>query len=147
VRRTFETLLRRARRANRRARIDGVLVQPMAGDGVELLIGVTRDPILGPAVTVALGGIFTELLADVAVRPVPLDRRDAREMLASLRAAPLLRGARGRARADLRALERLIVQVGGLAAALGERLAELDLNPVIATPEGAVIVDHLVVLA
>lgn len=147
VKRAAETLLRRARRANPKARIDGVLVQRMAGAGVELLVGVTRDPILGPAVTVGLGGIFTEVLADVAVRPVPLDRRDAREMLASLRGAPLLRGVRGRPGVDLRALERLIVQVARLASALGERLAELDLNPVIATPEGAVIVDHLVVLA
>ena len=140
-------LLRRARRANPNAHIDGVLVQRMAGAGVELLVGVTRDPILGPAVTVGFGGIFTEVLGDVAVRPIPLDRRDAREMLASLRGARLLRGARGRAGVDLRALERLIVQVAGLASALGDRLAELDLNPVIATPEGSLIVDHLVVLA
>ena len=96
MKRAAEALLRRARRANRKARIDGVLVQRMAGDGVELLVGVTRDPILGPAVTVGLGGIFTEILADVAVRPVPLDRRDAREMLASLRGA---RAAARRARA------------------------------------------------
>jgi acetate---CoA ligase (ADP-forming) len=147
VKRAAQTLLRRARRADRDARIDGVLVQRMAGAGVELLVGVTRDPVLGPAVTVGLGGIFTEVLADVAVRPVPLDRRDAREMLASLRGAPLLRGVRGRPGVDLRALERLIVQVAELASALGDRLAELDLNPVIATPEGVAIVDHLVVLA
>ena len=147
VKRAAEALLRRARRAKPQARIDGVLVQRMAGAGVELLVGVTRDPILGPAVTVGMGGIFTEVLADVAVRPIPLDRRDAREMLESLRGAPLLRGVRGRPGVDLRALERLIVQVAGLASALGDRLAELDLNPVIATPEGALIVDHLVVLA
>ena len=147
VKRAAQGLLRRARRANPKARIDGVLVQRMAGAGVELLVGVTRDPILGPAVTVGFGGIFTEVLGDVAVRPIPLDRRDAREMLASLRGAPLLRGVRGRPGVDLRALERLIVQVAGLASALGERLSELDLNPVIATPEGALIVDHLVVLA
>jgi acyl-CoA synthetase (NDP forming) len=146
VRRAHDALLRRARRANRRARIDGVQVQQMAGDGVELLIGVTRDPILGPAVTVGMGGVFAEILADVAVRPVPLDLRDAREMLATLRGAALLRGARGRPGVDLRALERLIVRVGRLAAALGERLVELDLNPVIARPDGAVIVDHLVVV-
>jgi succinyl-CoA synthetase beta subunit len=147
VKRAAAELLRRARRANPKARIDGVLVQRMAGAGVELLVGVTRDPVLGPAVTVGLGGIYAEALADVAVRPVPLDRRDAREMLASLRAAPVLRGMRGQPGVDRRALERLIVQVAGVASALGERLAELDLNPVIATPEGVLIVDHLVVLA
>jgi acyl-CoA synthetase (NDP forming) len=146
ARRTYETLLRRGRRADRKARIDGVQIQQMAGDGVELLVGVTRDPILGPAVTVGMGGVFTEILADVAVRPVPLDLRDAREMLASLRGAALLRGARGRPGVDLRALERLIVQLGKLAAALGDRLVELDLNPVIARPDGLVIVDQLVVL-
>jgi acyl-CoA synthetase (NDP forming) len=146
VRKTYETLLRRARRVDRRARIDGVLVQQMAGDGVELLVGVTRDPIIGPAVTVGMGGVFTEILSDVAVRPVPLDLRDAREMLASLRGAALLRGARGHKGIDLRALERLIVQVGRLAGALGERLVELDLNPVIARPDGVAIVDQLVVV-
>ena len=146
VKREAEALLRRARRADRRARIDGILVQPMADPGVELLLGLTRDPVLGAAVTVGLGGIFTELIADVAVRPLPLDRRDAREMLASLRGAPLLKGLRGRPGVDRAALERLIVQVARLAAALGERLVELDLNPVIATPDGVQVVDHLVVL-
>src|SRR5262249_869037 len=136
VRRSFDALMRRARRANRKARIDGVLVQQMAGDGVELLVGVTRDPIVGPAVTVGMGGVFTEILADVAVRPVPLD----------LRGAALLGGGRGRAGVDLRALERLIVGVGKLAQALGDSLVELDLNPVIARPKGVVIVDQLVVV-
>jgi acyl-CoA synthetase (NDP forming) len=146
AKRSYEALVRRARRANRRARIDGVQIQQMAGAGVELLVGVTRDPILGPAVTVGMGGVFAEILADVAVRPLPLDRRDAREMLASLRGAKLLRGARGRPGVDLRALEKLILQVARLAAALGDPLVELDLNPVIARPDGARIVDHLVVL-
>jgi acyl-CoA synthetase (NDP forming) len=146
VKREAEALLRRARRAKPKARIDGVLVQRMADAGVELLLGVTRDPVLGHALTVGLGGIYAEVLADVAVRPVPLDWRDAREMLASLRGARILHGVRGHPGVDLRALERLIVQVAGLASALRERLVELDLNPVIATPQGVVIVDHLVVL-
>jgi acyl-CoA synthetase (NDP forming) len=99
AKKVYEALVRRARRANRKARIDGVQIQQMAGEGIELLVllvGVTRDPILGPAVTVGMGGVFTEILADVAVRPLPLDRRDAREMLAGLRGAKLLRGARGK---------------------------------------------------
>jgi acyl-CoA synthetase (NDP forming) len=93
-----------------------------------------------------MGGVFAEVLADVAVRPLPLDARDAREMVESLRGYPLLRGARGRPRADVGALVRALLQVARLATALGPRLVELDLNPVLVRPRGVVVVDQLVVL-
>ena len=147
ARRVYPQLLAAARRADRRARIQGVTVQEMVSGGVETIVGVTRDPVLGPAVMVGLGGVFAEILADVAVRPVPLDARDAREMIESLRGYPLLTGARGRPRADVAALARSVVRVARLASALGDRLLELDLNPVLVRPEGAVVVDRLVVLS
>ncbi len=147
VREAHDELIRAARRARRRARIDGVTVQEMVTDGVEVIVGLTRDPVLGPAVMVGMGGIFAEILEDVAVRPLPLDRGDAREMVESLRGYPLLRGARGRARADVGALVRLILQVARLGQAAGERIAELDLNPVMVRPKGVAVVDHLVVAA
>ena len=99
-------------------------------------MGVTHDPTLGPAVLVGLGGIFAEVVRDVAVRPVPLDEDDAWEMVRSLRGFPLLDGARGRPRVDQRALVRLVVTVARMAEACGDRLAELDLNPVLARPTG-----------
>ena len=110
-----------------------------------MIVGITHDSQLGAAVMVGTGGIFAEVLRDVAVRPLPLDEHDAREMIDSLRGAALLRGARGRAPADIEALVQVIVSVARLATACGDRLAELDLNPVIVSATGAVAVDSLVV--
>ena len=84
-------------------------------------------------------------LADVAVRPLPLDERDAREMVESLKGYPLLAGARGRPKADVRALVRTILRTARLAAGLGGQLQELDLNPVLVRPRGVAVVDHLLV--
>ena len=113
--------------------------------GVEMLVGLTCDPHLGPAITIGAGGIHAEILRDVAVRPLPVDDQDIREMIASLRIAPLLAGARGRPAADLDALVALALAVAGLGLAAGPKLAELDLNPVVALPDRAVAVDALVV--
>ena len=145
VRAGYDALVARARSVDPKARVDGVLVQQMARDGVEMIVGVTYDSQLGPAVMVGTGGIFAEVLRDVAVRPVPLDATDAREMIDSLRGVALLRGARGRPAANIDALVEVILAVARLAEAAGDRLAELDLNPVIVSPEGALAVDSLVI--
>jgi len=147
ARAVYAELVARALEANRRARIEGVQIQEQVTGGTEMIVGVTRDPVFGPAVLVGTGGVFAEILADVAVRPLPIDRRDAEEMVRSLRGYPLLAGARGRARGDVKALVDVVLGVARLAAACGDRLAELDLNPVVVRPEGAVAVDSLVVAA
>lgn len=116
-----------------------VLVQPMA-TGVELALGVSRHPVFGPVVMVAAGGVSTDLLADRAFVVPPLVRRDAARALRSLRIWPLLNGYRGATVLDTDALEDLILALGDLARDVPE-LAELDLNPVMATPTGPVIVD------
>ncbi|HXQ63156.1 MAG TPA: acetate--CoA ligase family protein [Acidimicrobiales bacterium] len=141
----YAELVKRAAKANRKARIEGVQIQEQVDGGVEMIVGVTRDPVYGPAVLVGTGGVFAEVLKDVAVRPLPLDRRDAEEMVKSLRGYALLTGARGQARADVKALVDVVLSVARLAAACGDRLAELDLNPVVVRPRGAVAVDSLVV--
>lgn len=149
VREGYGHILAMANLHDPEARVDGVLVQEMIADGTEVIVGVTSDPTLGPAVMVGLGGIFAEVMADTAVRPVPLDRDDALEMVRSLRSYPLLDGARGRPPADVDALVDLLVTVGAMAEGLGPTLAELDLNPVMVRErgKGVVAVDHLVVLA
>ncbi len=149
VEQAAQAVLDRARRAAPDAAIDGVEVQQMVAGGTEMIVGVTRDPTLGPAVMVGTGGVFTEVLADAAVRPLPLDETDAYEMVRSLKGFPLLDGARGRPPADVDALVQVIMSTAHLAAALGDRLAELDLNPVVVLDrgEGAVVVDHLMILA
>lgn len=143
---TFRRLTDQARAAAPDAVVEGVLVQRQATDGVEMIVGITVDAVFGPAVVVGTGGLFAEILEDVAVRPLPLDRRDAEDMVRSLRGYPLLRGARGTARADVRGLVDVVMAVARLASACGERVAELDLNPVVVGPGGAVAVDSLVMV-
>ncbi len=149
ARRVFAEIMAGAKQANRHARIDGVTVQREVRDSTEMIVGVTRDPVLGPAVMVGTGGVFAEVMADVAVRPLPLDRLDAEEMLASLRGAALLHGARGRPKADVKALVEVVVSVARMASACSASLLELDLNPlaVLAKGKGAVALDALVVMS
>lgn len=122
-----------------------VLVQPVV-TGVELALGVVRDPGFGPLVMVAAGGVATDLLADRVFLLPPLTRGDAGRALRSLRSWPLLDGFRGSPRVDVDALEQLIVSLGALATDVSE-VAELDLNPVLVTPHGCSLVDVKVRLA
>jgi len=124
----------------------GALVQPMAGSGVETIVGIVQDASFGPLVMFGLGGVATDLLGDRGFRLIPVTDRDASELVHSVRAAPLLLGYRGSAPTDVSALEQLILRVGRLADELPE-VAEMDLNPVIVSPEGALAVDVKVRLA
>lgn len=134
----------------REARIDGYLVEPMCAPGLEMVIGAVRDPQFGPMIMVGLGGIFVEVLKDVAFRLCPIGRDDAIEMLAELRGASLLDGARGRRPVDRAAIVELLLKIGGkngLLMRLGDELAELDLNPVIVGADGPVVADARFILA
>jgi acyl-CoA synthetase (NDP forming)/GNAT superfamily N-acetyltransferase len=117
-----------------------VLVQPMIGGGTEVIIGVADDHVFGPLVVFGLGGVATEVLADHVARLTPLTDTDADRLISSIHAAPLLRGYRGNPPADLRALRDLLLRVSRLADDLPE-VTDLDLNPVIARPDGAFVVD------
>jgi len=142
----FEALLDNARRHRPEAAIQGVLVSPMARKGVEIIIGTLVDPTFGPMVMTGLGGITTELFKDVIWRPAPLSASEATAMLAELKAAPLLDGFRGTAKADVAALSELIAQLSQFAALWRDEIAEIELNPVLVHPEGrgVTIVDALV---
>jgi acetyltransferase len=126
--------------------VRGVLVEPMAGPGVELIVGLERDPMFGATVLVGSGGILAEILDDVAIRPVPIGRATAFAMIDELRSGPILAGARGTAPVDREALADLIVAVARLGVERPD-IVEIDLNPVIAHAGGSVAVDALVVLA
>jgi acyl-CoA synthetase (NDP forming) len=143
VRAAAEELLGTARRHAIDAR--GLLVEPMAESGVELIVGARRDPSFGPCVMVGLGGVLAEVLDDVAIRLAPISTAVALEMLDELRGAALLAGARGASAVDRDAIAELVVGVGAFAADRPDVL-EIDLNPVIATADGAIAVDALVVV-
>jgi acyl-CoA synthetase (NDP forming) len=147
VRAAHESILDSARRGAPAARLEGVLVAPMVTGGTEMIIGVTRDPVFGPVVMCGLGGIFAEVLRDVALRPAPVDAATAERMVRSLRGFPLLDGARGRPRADLAALTTTIAALSRFAVMHRDVVEEVDINPFVVLPEGkgAVALDALIV--
>ena len=144
--RVYDELMRKARRAGgKRARVDGVLVCETVSGGVETVVGVSHDPLFGPVVMVGLGGVFVEVLRDVTFRVPPFDRDEADAHGAR---AGGLRAARRRTRpkpADVDALVDVIMNVQRLAMDLAGDVAELDINPLVVRPRGAVALDALVV--
>jgi acetyl coenzyme A synthetase (ADP forming)-like protein len=120
--------------------LDSLVVQPMAPGGVELIVGVASDHSFGPVVACGAGGVAAELIKDVAARITPLTDHDAHEMLRSLRTFPLLDGYRGAERCDVHALEDAILRVAAMVEAHPE-VVELDCNPLIARPDGVLILD------
>jgi acyl-CoA synthetase (NDP forming) len=118
----------------------GFLIQEQVEDGVEMLVGVAVDPRFGPVVACGAGGVTAELLRDVEVRVAPLTDQDARDMVRDLSTYPLLDGYRGAPKADVGALEDVILRIGRMAEAHPE-IVEMDANPVIVVADRAVVVD------
>ncbi|WP_406861522.1 acetate--CoA ligase family protein [Streptomyces sp. HUAS MG47] len=127
--------------------LDGILVCQMVAKGVEMVVGVTRDALFGPTVTVGLGGVLVEVLNDTAVRVPPFGEAQARDMLAELRGRALLDGVRGAPPADVDALVEVVLRVQRMALELDGELSELDINPLMVLPrgQGAVALDALAV--
>jgi acetyltransferase len=128
------------------AKIDGVVVQRMAGEGVEMILGIKRDPMFGPVVLCGLGGILVEVLKDIAVGIPPLSLLQAHDMLTRLRGFQILGGVRGKPAGDIDALCEAMVGVSNLAVSLGDQLNGVDINPLIVLPkgQGVVAVDAVV---
>ena len=144
---TFRALDEAGRAHAGDAGYDCVLIQEMVEDGEEVIVGFSQDPQYGPVVLFGLGGVFVEVLKDVALRVAPLTRADAEEMIRQVKGFPLLDGARGRPKADVDALTDLVLKVSQMACELSGRVTELDLNPVRVRPvgQGVVALDALVV--
>jgi len=136
VRAAFERIVGNARVCAPSATIRGVRVERMAGAGVEMILGVSRDPDFGPMIGVGFGGVLVEVLDDFVLSPAPVDAAEAGRMLRELRGRRILDGARGAPPADVDALVGLLVAVSEFAAAAGDALEALDLNPVIVHPRG-----------
>ncbi|WP_026354866.1 acetate--CoA ligase family protein [Massilia niastensis] len=143
VRTAFHEILAAARAHAPEARLQGVLVQAMSKGVAELIAGVTRDPVFGAALTVGLGGVLTELYRDVSHRLLPVDEHSATEMLRSIKAYPLLDGFRGRPKADVAAAAGAVAALSRAALALGEEVAEIEVNPLQVRQSGAVAIDAL----
>jgi len=141
----FTTIRDRVRRALPDARFDGVLVSPMRSGGLELLAGVTRDPVFGPTLAVGLGGVWVELLGDVGLRVLPVSRGDVLDLLGGLRSAPLLTGHRGTEPVNLRRVADAVVRLCDAALALGPQLASLEVNPFWCRGDAVEALDVLVV--
>ena len=135
VRAAYEEIMAGARAYKADAAIDGVLVQQMVTGGTEVIVGMNRDPQFGPLVMFGLGGIYVELLKDVAFRVAPLTAEDAREMIDEIKGSRMLKGFRGREPGDLDALVDCILRVSYLAARFPQ-LTECDLNPLLVFPRG-----------
>jgi acyl-CoA synthetase (NDP forming) len=135
VRDAFEAIRARLAQAHKLEAMDGVLVQPMLSGGVEVMVGMTRDPLFGPLIAFGLGGIHVEILGDVQFRVTPLTDQDAVDMVKGIKGYRLLTGYRGQPAVDLKAIEEVLLRISQLADAIPE-ISELDINPIFALPEG-----------
>lgn len=142
----YEEIVAAAKKAQPNARIDGVAVQKMAPAGIEVIMGMSQDPQFGPVLMFGLGGILVEVLKDVSFRLVPLEPRDARQMIREIKGYPLLEGYRGQEPADVEALEKLLLRLSEFVEKHPE-ISELDLNPIFAYKDGALAVDARIVLS
>lgn len=135
VRNAFKTITARLAQDHTLDAMEGVLVQPMLSDGVEVMAGMTRDPLFGPLLAFGLGGIHVEILGDVQFRVAPLTERDAAEMVRRIKGYRLLQGYRGQPAADVHAIEEVLLRLSRLVETIPE-IGELDLNPIFALPDG-----------
>jgi acetyl-CoA synthetase (ADP-forming) len=146
VRESYQKIMENVRKYKPDANIIGILVQEMAPQSTEVIVGMTNDPTFGPTIMFGLGGIFVEVLKDVSFRIAPIKREDAYEMIKEIKSFKILTGARGREPADLDALADVLLGVSKLVTERNE-IASLDLNPVFAYAKGAKVVDTRIILA
>lgn len=149
VRDAYGTIAASVARHAPQASVEGMLVAPMVKGGVEMIAGISRDPVFGPVVMVGMGGIHAEVLKDVAVQAAPVSEDEAFAMIRSLRMFPLLDGVRGQPKADIRAAARCVARLSEFACRHAADIAEIDMNPILVRPEGegAVVLDALMIPA
>ena len=145
VGKAFDEIISAIKKNEPNANIHGVSVQNMARPGVEVIIGMSKDPQFGPVLMFGLGGILVEVLKDVSFRIVPLTKRDAREMIKEIKGYPILEGYRGQEPSNVAVLEDYLLKVSNFVDGRPE-IKELDINPIFAYSDGAVAVDARVIL-
>jgi acetyl-CoA synthetase (ADP-forming) len=145
VRDAYDKILTNIKKYKPDAKIVGVLVQEMAPPSTEVIVGATKDPQFGPALMFGFGGIFVEILKDVAFRIAPITRSEAKEMITEVKAYPILRGYRGQPPSDVDAIVEILLNTSKLVMAYPE-IKELDLNPIMVYEKGAITVDARIIL-
>ena len=133
----YDQLIERVKARAPQAMIDGVLLSPMVSGGVEVILGVQNDAVFGPVVMLGLGGIFVEVLRDLTFRIAPFGVAEAHRMIAELRGAAILEGARGQPPSDLDALAASLSRLSLFAAAKRAEVTSIDINPLLVRPRGA----------
>lgn len=132
----YDEVIKNAKQYDPKAEIQGVLVQEMLDDGIEVIVGISRDAQFGPVILFGLGGIFVEVLKDVSLRVPPITKYDAEEMIGEIKGHRLLEGFRGKPKSDLKAIVDILLKVSKLSLDLKESILEIDLNPIIVHADG-----------
>jgi len=145
VRKAYDGILKKVKRQYHRAVIHGISVQKMVRPGTEVIVGTSKDPQFGPVIMFGLGGIFVELLKDVSFRVIPVERKDAQEMIKEIKGYPLLQGYRGKEPADISSLVNIILKISRFIEEY-PRIKELELNPIFAYRNRAVAIDARIIL-
>jgi len=145
VKKAYDEILKKVKKQYPDAVIHGVSVQKMVRPGTEVIVGVSKDPQFGPVIMFGLGGIFVEVLKDVTFRVIPVEQRDAREMIKEVKGYPLLQGYRGKESANISALVEIILKISKLIEE-NPHIKELELNPIFVYRDKAVGVDARIIL-
>ena len=141
----YQEIIFQAKKYNKKARISGVIAYTMVPQGTEIIIGMMKDPHFGPVAMFGLGGIFVEVLKDLSFRILPIEERDAGEMITGIKGYEILKGARGEAPKDIKAIKILLMKISQLSIE-NPQIKEIDLNPVFVFDKGLQVVDVRMIL-
>jgi acyl-CoA synthetase (NDP forming) len=146
VENAFDVIIQSCKAAVPTAKIEGISVQPMGKPGIEVIMGMIKDPSFGPVIMFGLGGVFVEILKDVAFRVIPIEKSDAEDMIDEIKGKKLLEGYRGQEPADVAYLQQMLLKLSDFVDGTPE-IEEIDMNPVFAYKDGAVVVDARIILS
>ena len=141
----YQEIIFQAKKYNKEAKISGIIAYPMIPQGTEIIIGMMKDPHFGPVIMFGLGGIFVEILKDISFRILPIEEKDAQEMITEIKGNEILKGARGNPPRDIQAIEGVLMKVSKLTMENPE-ISEIDLNPIFVFENGIQVVDARMIL-
>ena len=141
----YQEIISKAKEYNKNAEISGVIAYAMVPQGTEIIIGMMKDPHFGPVIMFGLGGIFVEVLKDISFRVLPIEERDAEEMITEIKGYEILKGVRGEGPKDIKAIKKLLMKISQLVMKNPE-IKEIDLNPVIVFDKGLQVIDARIIL-